>query len=222
MKKNKAMAYALAATLLVGGTFTGTKAWFSDKVTTDNGIKITMGTLDLELDETKTVEGDTLIKGWQLVRTREDTESKTGGRNGQIASSFVEIRPGDTFQRTFIVKNTGSLDQLVKVDNTASELNPEYKNLFDLTITGADNLTDGNTFRLNAGATQEVTLILTPDASKIDNKYNTKSESYEGSEDNYTFDLTKLGQITLTGRQINAEETQLSTEHQSETSGITK
>ena len=28
MKKNKTIAYMLAATLLVGGTFVGTKAWF--------------------------------------------------------------------------------------------------------------------------------------------------------------------------------------------------
>ena len=47
MKKNKTIAYMLAATLLVGGTFAGTKALFESKVTAQTDLVITTGSLKL-------------------------------------------------------------------------------------------------------------------------------------------------------------------------------
>ena len=212
MKKNKTIAYMLAATLLVGGTFVGTKAWFSDKVSTDNGIKITMGTLDLELVETQTGEGENIVKGWQLVRGPQDTDNESttgpGGRNGEIANEFKEIRPGDYFKRTITLKNTGSLDQLVSV---AKSTQGTLGNLFTLELSGNENLNKNNEFRMNAGTETTLTLTLTPDKVAIDNQYNAKSAKYAGSN---VFDLNDaLGKLEITGRQINADVNELSTEH---------
>lgn len=209
MKKNKTIAYMLAATLLVGGTFLGTKAWFSAQVETDNGIKITMGTLDLELDETKTGSGANLIKGWELVRKTEDTESTTGGRHGEIGNEFTEIRPGDTFVREFTITNTGSLDQIISLDNYSDKETQDK--IFKFTIESIKDQDNkdisviNNEFRLNADKHATVKLVLVPDAEALDNKYNAG---------NNIFDLNQeLGKITVTGRQINATDTQLSSEH---------
>lgn len=211
MRKNKTIAYMLAATLLVGGTFVGTKAWFSDKVETDNGIKITMGTLDLELKENGAgEEGEN--KGWKLVRDEKvissyfnlgsQKESKEDSKNGDIKKEHVNIRPGDYFEREFTVKNTGSLDQIVKVDSKL--VHGVYNHLFELTINdeGKDILINTNEFRLNPGESKTVKLKLQPTASGLDN-----------SEQGKTFNFEELfSDITLTGRQVNADKTQLSPE----------
>lgn len=213
MKKNKTIAYMLAATLLVGGTFVGTKAWFSDQVTTDNGITITMGTLDLELKETEgnNINGEK-VKGWTLVRGELDNESTTGrtARNGEVDNTFAEIRPGDYFEREFTVTNTGSLDQLVEVKGGHIEDTTIYDNLFTLTIDKGNEadkndeiITEGE-FRLNAGESRTIKLELKPNAERLTN-------TYQGMK----FDFRELiDGITLTGRQINATKTQLSPEHQ--------
>ncbi|CUP49059.1 Uncharacterised protein [Turicibacter sanguinis] len=209
MKKNKTMAYALAVALLVGGTFVGTKAWFSDQVTTDNGIIITMGTLNLELIENNAEkEGENL--GWKLFRDEEvindslgtKKESDEDSKNGDIKKQHLNIRPGDYFEKTFTVKNTGSLDQIVKVDTKllANGINNDY---FKLTILDNNNLLqEGNEFRLNPDETKTVTLKLQLNETTLYNHY-------QGE----TFDFEELfSDITLTGRQVNADETELSLE----------
>ena len=48
MKKKKVAALALAASLLVGGTFIGTKALFTDSIENVGEISISTGDLDIE------------------------------------------------------------------------------------------------------------------------------------------------------------------------------
>lgn len=214
MKKNKTIAYLLAATLLVGGTFVGTKAWFSDKVETDNGIKITMGTLDLQLKENGAKE-EGQNTGWKLIRDENiisdslgnKKESSVASENGDIKKEHINIRPGDYFEREFTVKNTGSLDQIVKIDGKL--VNGTYKEYFKLTIEGdtdilsTTNESTTNVFRLNADKQKTIKLKLEPNAEALDN-------SKQGEE----FDFESLfNDITLTGRQVNVGETQLLQEH---------
>lgn len=79
MKKNKMIAYALAATLLVGGTFAGTKALFTNEATIDNDLVIETGKVDIQavndtgwiLNGEKSYEGDKLVPGDRLVRNVE-------------------------------------------------------------------------------------------------------------------------------------------------------
>ncbi|RDY22507.1 hypothetical protein CHF27_013025 [Romboutsia maritimum] len=52
MKKNKTIAYMMAATLLIGGASLGTKALFSDQAEAKvNDLIITMGNLHVKVDE---------------------------------------------------------------------------------------------------------------------------------------------------------------------------
>lgn len=211
MKKNKTVAYMLAATLLVGGTFAGTKAWFSDRVTTDNGIQITMGTLDLELKENGSSE-EGKNEGWKLVRDENviesyfdlgtKKESDERSKNGDVKKEHVNIRPGDYFEREFTVKNTGSLDQIVKIDSQL--VHGVYNHYFELTIEeGKDTLLTTNEFRLGANDEKTIKLKLQPHEEALDNTQQGKSFNFE----------ELFSDITLTGRQVNADKTQLSPEH---------
>ena len=196
MKKNKTIAYLMAATLLVGGAFVGTKAWFSDQVTTDNGITITMGTLDLELKENG-AEEEGQNQGWKLVRDGKEESNVEGSKNGNISKVHTNIRPGDVFERTITVTNVGSLDQTVKVEHVGKGYDEGF---FALTTKGPDlTLIKNGEFTLNKGESKEITLRLS-----------TTPENLNNNEQDTTFNFEELSQITLTGRQINANENQLS------------
>ena len=103
MKKNKTIAYALAATLLVGGTFAGTKALFSDKAEAYNDLVITMGNLNVDV-----VEGE-----WELENS--DSESENSTNNDR----FTNVKPGDSFLKKVTVTNNGSLNQKLSVEQNA-------------------------------------------------------------------------------------------------------
>ena len=77
MKKNKTVAYALAATLLVGGTFLGTKALFTDKVDTVGELSISTGDVDIVAEVTQ---------DWTLDRNgyEPNTGTSDGGRLAQF------------------------------------------------------------------------------------------------------------------------------------------
>lgn len=98
MKKNKTIAYALAATLLVGGTFAGTKAWFTDKDESKSDLILTTGSIDVELKS----------RGWNVVGETEATETNNDG-------VFTNVRPGDKFEKAVEVNNLGDLKQILNV-----------------------------------------------------------------------------------------------------------
>lgn len=113
MKKNKIVAFAIAGALLVGGTFAGTKAWFTDSATEKSDLVITTGNIDVE-----TIVRDEWTSGYLeekegagIVATKDDTtEAKPDGKGG-----FTNVRPGDKFFKTIAVKNNGSLAQKLNV-----------------------------------------------------------------------------------------------------------
>lgn len=55
--EEKLLGMLLAGTLMVGAV--GSYAWFSDKAEVDSGIKLTMGTLDVDVKE--------ISDGWNIV-----------------------------------------------------------------------------------------------------------------------------------------------------------
>ena len=115
MKKNKTVAYALAATLLVGGTFLGTKALFTDKVDVAGELKISTGDVDIE------VINDT---NWVLDRNGNEYAdgSTVGGETGiDVSLNEIEtevnfannIKPGDVLTKEITIKNAGTLIAIV-------------------------------------------------------------------------------------------------------------
>ena len=102
--KKKLLGMLLAGTLMVGAV--GSYAWFSDKAEVDSGIKLTMGTLDVDVKE--------ISDGWDIVDETSEIINKKSTKH------FKNVRPGDSFQREFVIANSGTLKQTVSV-----KLNPE-------------------------------------------------------------------------------------------------
>ncbi|WP_416187941.1 TasA family protein [Clostridium perfringens] len=102
--KKKLLGMLLAGTLMVGAV--GSYAWFSDKAEVDSGIKLTMGTLDVDVKE--------ISDGWEIVDETSEIINKKSTKH------FKNVRPGDSFQREFVIANSGTLKQKVSV-----KLNPE-------------------------------------------------------------------------------------------------
>lgn len=98
MKKNRIMAYALAGALLIGGTFTGTKAWFSDSASAKSDLVITMGNLDLNVQ----YEGS-----WIKNEDSEATLEVDDFDNFKVLLS--NAKPGDKITREINVINDGTL-----------------------------------------------------------------------------------------------------------------
>lgn len=189
MKKNKTVAFMLAATLLVGGTFMGTKAWFTDTKEVDNTLTVTMGAFDLELTENGATDGSKA--GWTLVREGE-VESTNPDANGIISQYHTAIRPGDKFTRTYTIINKGDLDQILSIGGT---LPTEVKEgLCELKIEGPNGeLVDG--MILNPFDPKTFTLTVTPNAEELNKK------EHAGK----SLDLSKLNLdvIKIDAKQIN-------------------
>ncbi|MGL6106958.1 hypothetical protein [Romboutsia sp.] len=102
MKKNKTIAFVMAAGLLVGGTFVGTKALFTDKGTRTGDLVINTGSLKLQVSERE---------GWMVKTPGGKTETIVAG-NELISNA----KPGDKFLRAIEVKNIGTLTQKLSIE----------------------------------------------------------------------------------------------------------
>lgn len=100
MKKNKTVAYMLAATLLVGGTFLGTKAMFTDKVDVAGEVSISTGDVDIAVAEDNE---------WILKSNGAD-ENKNG------EADFDNLKTGDILTKEVVLKNNGTLKAIVNLE----------------------------------------------------------------------------------------------------------
>lgn len=103
MKKNKTIGFMMAAVLLVGGTFMGTKALFTDKAEATNNLVITMGNLDINTKEDE----------WKII-----TSTDTGTETTQKVSDITNVKPGDRFMKKVTITNDGSLNQKIDIVKT--------------------------------------------------------------------------------------------------------
>ncbi|MGL6106254.1 hypothetical protein [Romboutsia sp.] len=172
MKKNKTIAFVMAAGLLIGGTFAGTKAWFTDQEVVNNDLVITTGDIEVDANDEeekwvpvyKTIDGeytqfyDKAAPGTSKVEVKEDGANK----------SFTNVRPGDVFRKEINVKNTGTLNQIVKTS-------------------GGDDV-DGDNFEVISGSITNYTLkpgeatsfqILVKVSEAMDSKKRSGSENTE-------------------------------------------
>lgn len=106
MKKNKTVAYALAATLLVGGTFLGTKALFTDKIDTVGELSISTGDVDIDAE---------VVKEWSIVRNGEEANVGTGNEKGQ-PKIFDNLKTGDVISKQIKITNKGTLSTIVSLN----------------------------------------------------------------------------------------------------------
>lgn len=146
MKKNKTVAYALAATLLVGGTFLGTKALFTDKVDVAGELKISTGDVDIDVIE------DT---SWKLIRLGNDSNTGTNNDSGDKLN-FDNLKTGDKIERTVKVKNDGTLKAQLELGVTENFELPHNGTLLSYDI----KLDEGTTKVLNPKDEAQVKMVI--------------------------------------------------------------
>lgn len=105
MKKNKTIAYALAATLLVGGTFLGTKALFTDKIDSVGELSISTGDVDIDAK---------VVQDWNLDRN--GYEPNTGTSLGGRLAQHENLKTGDIITKKINITNKGTLKAIVTLD----------------------------------------------------------------------------------------------------------
>lgn len=116
MRKNKTIAYMLAATLLVGGTFVGTKALFTDSIENVGEISISTGDLDIEVDDANWVLNRNGIEHGDGTQNVEDPEGNGQSMDENMSNDITRtkafannLKPGDKLIKTVRVTNKGTL-----------------------------------------------------------------------------------------------------------------
>ncbi len=109
MKKNKTIAYMLAATLLVGGTFVGTKALFTDEIDAVGELSISTGDVDIDSQ---------VIQDWTLERNGYEPDTGTSDK-GRLAQ-FENLKTGDKLTKKVEIINKGTLKAVVNLKEDES------------------------------------------------------------------------------------------------------
>lgn len=190
MKINKTISYALATSLLLGGTFLGTKATLIDEKTADNKLNLTTGNLQIRLIPGTWIRNAEDKNGDKHITTIDDPEdqncetSKTG--------SFKNVQAGDTFTRYISILNgANNSDITLKVKQELAGDNKELMQFITVDTYQLEGLKSMNK-NTNAGGYITVKISDSEEAKKALN----------GSK---TFNLNSAITITATsvdGKQV--------------------
>ncbi|MDK2586320.1 TasA family protein [Romboutsia sedimentorum] len=168
MKKNKTIGFMMAAVLLVGGTFMGTKALFTDKAEATNNLVITMGNLDINTKEDE----------WKII-----TSTDTGTETTQKASDITNVKPGDRFRKKVTVTNNGSLNQKLDIERTGTSADYPKEILVGDTI----QLLKGKVLAKDESVNTYIDVVVTPEMLGEFNK-----EGSQNTGGKPSFDFNKL------------------------------
>jgi len=177
MKKNKTLAYMLAATLLVGGTFVGTKALFTDSATATTDLVITMGEIGIAVDE--------------------DAEWKIEDQNGEVievvtGKEFTHLKTGDKLVKDITITNTGNLYR--KLSITAGGMAPILPQGIEFSAETITNL-DGKIVEPNETINVKLELTVKGDHKHDDSTLNKSEEVKINFNDfKYTIDAIQITQ----------------------------
>ncbi|MCI3027753.1 hypothetical protein LMF32_01195 [Desemzia sp. C1] len=95
--------------LLLSVAAYGTRAYFSDSTSEDAGIKLTLGNIDVEGGSEEWVYSD---------KTQLKIDEK--GTGAEKKTYVSNVKPGDSFTKTFIFKNKSSLNTTFKFSQNLS------------------------------------------------------------------------------------------------------
>ena len=213
MKKNKTIAYMLAATLLVGGTFLGTKALFYDQIESVGELKISTGDVDINVSSEE----------WDIVGTRNETNHGTTEGNPNTLqenlATFDNLKYGDIITKTITVTNEGTLNADLKLieDTTKTELLPKG---IDFTTSFSTEQNDGylgdeNGGVLKPGESVDLTLKLevtgggihVPDNdSTIENDQNDANKLNSDAQERIIIDLQNAYTLKATQTQSGSQQ----------------
>lgn len=207
MKKSKTVAYMLAATLLVGGTFAGTKALFTDNIDNVGELKISTGDVDIkvldsskwtidrngvELKEGSNIEGDIGEEGFAPSH---DTNKQDVAPETPFANN---LKPGDILTKKVTIKNIGTLNAKLTLDDTGVE--GKLGELKDFIKPGKTAIVDkNNNGILEPGEEAEFTLTLTAEQDSVHNTSSTgEVKDNNDTQEDAIVDLTNAWILNAT------------------------
>ncbi|WP_373600103.1 hypothetical protein [Paraclostridium bifermentans] len=151
MKKNKTVAYALAATLLVGGTFVGTKALFTDKIDTVGELSISTGDVDIDAKVTQ---------DWTIDRNGEEPNTGTPDSSGDILlAKFDNLKTGDVLTKKVTITNKGTLKahvNLIEDENVTNKLPDGIKYTASFTDAKGNELAENAIMDIGSSSTVDL------------------------------------------------------------------
>lgn len=122
--KKKGIILLIAVMLLVGGSM-GSYAWFKSNAEIRPNLAIKVGTFNIE-------NVTSIDEKWELVD--KTSEAEVGVSGDGKAYDFTNVRPGDSFKKTFTIENTGSLDQKLLITAVDEAKFKEYFNTYGTSI----------------------------------------------------------------------------------------
>ena len=165
MLKNKTIAYTLATSLLLGGTFLGTKATLIDEKTSNNSLNLTTGKLQIELISGIWVR-NAVDKNNDGHITTIDLPEQQEGLEKNKTGNFSNVQPGDTFTRYINVLNgTNDYDITLQVKKELTGNNEELMKFIDIDAYQLENI-NSMSKRTNTGGYITVKIENSKEAQK--------------------------------------------------------
>lgn len=175
-KKKKQLPLLLLALLFITAAAYGTRAYFTDNASQNANIKLTLGNLDIENDESK----------WVYNGEGNSTLGLADGAEIDNASDIINVQPGDSFTRIFKFVNNGSLIQNVTLSHTLIELAPFTLLVADPIVTDSNGevvVSENGNYVLSAGNTLNVQVTLAVPTSVLGKFNDTDSNNYNNLQD---------------------------------------
>lgn len=176
--RRKKLPLLLGALLIISVAAYGTRAYFSDSSTVQGDIQLSLGNVDITTSDTEWAYNSIASTNTGNQVIKEDNANL--GKNNLVSNisdkgaiSYTNVRPGDSFTKTYTLKNTGSLDAIVNIksnlDNNSYSGGPFSIKVNDLK----------NTYKLNQGTSKDFTVTITVDPDLVTNKFNKGNFSFD-------------------------------------------
>lgn len=154
--------------LLVSVAAYGTRAFFTDSTKEDAGIELQLGNIDIESKAGNWIYNST---GQQDNQLKDENDKVLIGKEFSASESFTNVKPGDSFSKTFTFKNTSSLKSVFSFEETVSAA---VKKPFDVNYTVEDKYKTAHV--LNGEESVDVTMIINIPTDTDVNKFNSGNE----------------------------------------------
>ena len=137
MKKSKIISLLLAGALLVGGTFIGTKALFSDTETVANQLVLTTGKVDIRIIPDRWIRNVEDKNEDGVINALDDVYGQ--GCEESVEGIFTNVQPGETFTRYInVIAQDNTYD--VNIDVVLKEFSKDNEKIKEFIKINGDSL----------------------------------------------------------------------------------
>ncbi|WP_035052120.1 hypothetical protein [Carnobacterium pleistocenium] len=182
VNRRKKLPLLLGALLIISVAAYGTRAYFSDSSTVQGDIQLSLGNVDIKTSDTEwaysSIAGTNVEN--QVIKENNGDLGETiiaSNTSGNDAISYTNVRPGDSFTKTYTLENSGSLEATVNIESD-----------FDFSILDNKSYSDGpfsikvndlkDTYTLKRNESKNFTVIITVDPDLVTNEFNKGNSSF--------------------------------------------